>query len=108
MKNGQIIKTTKKIAWLISSIENPDPGELLACNRRHWAIEIMHRDKDVTLGEDHYTNRLDHAPQNVFTLLSSVRTLLKRHNKSLIKAIEMMQDNREIAIQLITGGKIFQ
>ena len=86
MKNGQIIKTTKKIAWLISSIENPDPGVLLACNRRHWTIEIMHRDKDVTLGEDHYTNRLDHAPQNVFTLLSSVRILLKKYNKSLIKS----------------------
>jgi hypothetical protein len=26
----------------------------------------MHRDKDVTMGEDRYTNRSDHAPRNIF------------------------------------------
>ena len=50
----------------------------------------MHRDKDVVLGEDHYTNRLDYAPQNGFTLLSAVRTVLKSINKSVTIAIEMV------------------
>ena len=78
---------------------------MLIRNRKHWGIEILHRDKDVILGEDHYTNRLDHAPQNIFTLLSSVRTLLKRINKSPTGVIEMVQDKRESAIQLIAGRK---
>ena len=67
----------------------------------------MHRDKDVILGEDHYINRLDHAPQNIFTLLSAARTVLKRCNKSPTRTIEMVQDKRDNAIQLVAGKKIF-
>ncbi len=46
-------------------------------NRSHWGIEIMHRDKAVTLGEDGYTNRSDNAPRNVFS-----RSRLKSSNRS--------------------------
>ena len=67
----------------------------------------MRRDKDVFLGEDHYTNRLGNAPQNIFTLLSAVRTVLKRTNKSPTRAIEMVEGKRNRAIQVIAGWKIF-
>ena len=77
-------------------------------NRKHWRIEIMHRDKDVILGEDHFTNRLDNAPQNIFTLLSATRTVLKRLNKSPTRAIEMVQDKRDNAIQLVAEKKFFK
>ena len=65
----------------------------------------MHRDKDVTLGEDRYTNRSDHAPQNIFTLTSGALTLLKRIAKSPTRAIELVQDNRAKTIKLITVDK---
>jgi len=29
----------------------------------------MHRNKDVILGEDGYTNRSDNAPRNIFSLM---------------------------------------
>ncbi len=65
----------------------------------------MHRDKDVTLGEDRYTNRSDHAPQNIFTLTSGTLTLLKRIAKSPTRAIEWIQDNRGKAVKLIAVDK---
>jgi hypothetical protein len=40
------------------------PEALLCANRGHWGIEIMHRNKDVILGEDGYTNRSDNTPRN--------------------------------------------
>ena len=52
----------------------------------------MHRDKDVILGEDRYTNRSDIAPRNIFTLTSAARTLLKRISKSPTRAIETVQE----------------
>jgi len=44
---------------------------ILFLNRGHRSIEFMHRDRDVTLGKDRHTNRLDHAPRNVSTLLGT-------------------------------------
>ena len=60
------------------------------------------RDKYVSLGENQYNNnnnnnnnnRLDHAPRNIITLLSTTRTILNRINKSPTKAIETDQDDR--------------
>ena len=46
-------------------------------------------------------------PQNIFTLLSATRTVLKHSNKSLNRAIEMLQDKRNSAIQLVARSKIF-
>ncbi len=88
--------------YLITSLTRPKPKDILRLNRNHWRIETMHRDKDVTLGEDRYTNRSDNAPRNIFTLVSATRTLLKRISKSPTKAIEMMQDNRARAIRIVT------
>jgi hypothetical protein len=45
------------------------PEAPLCANRGHWGVEIMHRNKDVILGEDGYTNRSDNAPRNIFSLI---------------------------------------
>ena len=105
VRAGNITKSETETTYLISSIKAPTPESILKLNRNHWQIEIMHRDKDVTLGEDRYTNRSDHAPQNIFTLTSGVLTLLKCIAKSPTRAIELVQDNRGKAIKLITVGK---
>jgi predicted transposase YbfD/YdcC len=56
---------------LIASLPTGEaaPEVLLCANRGHWGIEIMHRNKDVILDEDGYTNRSDNAPHNIFSLI---------------------------------------
>jgi len=95
----------KETAWLIASLPPSDPQTILSLNRNHWRIEIMHRDRDRTLGEDLYTNRLEHAPRNIFTLLGATRTLLKRIATSPTRAIEMIQDHRNGALDILSGTK---
>jgi hypothetical protein len=63
----------------------------------------MHRDKDVTLGEDGYTNRSDNAPRNVFSLLAFALKILKSVSSSPIRAIEYFQDDRNRLLRLFTG-----
>jgi hypothetical protein len=64
---------------------------------------LTHRDKDVTLGEDGYTNRCDNAPRNIFSLTAFTRKILKSVSPSLTRAIEHFQDNRNRAVSLFTG-----
>ncbi len=103
LRGGILTKKETGITYLISSLKDPEPEGILGLNRNHWLIEIMHRDKDVTLGEDRYTNRLDHAPRNIFTLISATLTLLKKIGKSPTRAIEKVQDNRNTAISFLTN-----
>ena len=105
VRAGNVTKSETETTYLISSIKSPEPESILKLNRNHWQIEIMHTDKDVTLGEDRYTNRSDHAPQNIFTLTSGALKLLKRITKSPTRAIELIQDNRGETLKLITGDK---
>ena len=105
VRAGKVTKSETEITYLISSIQAPKPEIILRLNRNHWQIEIMHRDKDVTLGEDRYTNRSGHAPQNIFTLTSGALTLLKNIAKSPTQAIEWVQDNRAKAVKLIADDK---
>jgi len=65
----------------------------------------MHRDKDICLGEDGYTNRFGHAPRNIFTQSGAVRTLLRQIHTSPTKATEIIQDSRSKAVRLIAGRK---
>lgn len=102
VRAGRIMKTEVETTYLITSLDAPRPETLLRLNRAHWQIEIMHRDKDVCLGEDGYTNRKDHAPRNIFTLLSAARTVLKRINASPTKAIEIVQNDRNRALKILT------
>ena len=48
------MKTEVETTCLITSRDAPRPATLLRLNRAHWHIEIMHRAKDVCLGEDGY------------------------------------------------------
>jgi hypothetical protein len=72
-------------------------------NRSHWGIEIMHRDKAVTLGEDGYTDRSDNAPRNVFSLLALALKVLKSVSSSPVRAIEYFQDDRNRLLRLFAG-----
>ena len=104
-KQGVWKPPEKEIAWLIASLPPLDasPEALLRANRGHWGIEIMHRNKDVTLGEDAYTNKSDNAPRNVFSLLGFVLKILKSVSPSPIRAIEQFQDDRNKVIALFSG-----
>jgi hypothetical protein len=103
--NGKWQEPKVEIVYLITSLsaEEASPQVLLKFNRGHWGIEIMHRHKDVTLGEDGYTNRSDHAPRNVFTILCFAFKILKSVSPSPTRAIELFQDDRNRAIRLFAG-----
>ena len=68
------------------SAEEASPQVLLKFNRAPWGIEIRHRHKDVTLGEDGYTNRSDPAPP--MSSLGFVLKTLKSVQPSPTRAIE--------------------
>ena len=70
VRAGNVTKSATQTTYLISSMKASTPESILNLKRNHWQIESMHRDKDVTLGENRYTNRSDHATQNIFTLTS--------------------------------------
>jgi len=103
--NGQWHAPQEEIVYLITSLMACDasPKVLLQINRAHWGIEIMHRDKDVLLGEDSYTNRLDNAPRNIFSLTGFTLKILKSVSRSTTRAIEHFQDNRNRAVRLFSG-----
>jgi hypothetical protein len=70
-KNGEWKDPEEEVVYLIASLPAGEtaPDALLSANRGHWGIEIMHRSKNVILGEDDYTNRSDNAPRNIFSLI---------------------------------------
>ncbi len=87
--------------YLITSLPGATPERIVSLNRGHWRIEAMHRDKDVTPGEDRHTNRPDHVPQNIFTLTSATRTVLRRISNSPTRAIETFQTSRTTASRFL-------
>jgi hypothetical protein len=103
-KKGVWQPPTEKIVYLITSLPMTEasPQDLLTLNRDHWGIEIMHRNKDVTLGEDTYTNRKDNAPHAIFILNNLVLAILQTISTSPTKAIEAFQDNRNKALRLFS------
>ena len=85
--------------------DEASPECLLNLNRKQWGIEIMYRNKDVMLGEDGYTNRLDNALRNVFSLISLAIKVTRWVSPSAITAIEYFRDNRGRATQRIAAGQ---
>lgn len=82
---------TLETAWIISSLapEEASPQTLLTYNREHWRIENnLHRNKDVTLGEDGATNRKDNAPRNIASLNNLTLAIFKSVNPSPKRAME--------------------
>ncbi len=92
-RQGEAVDRLQKVS-IFTDDGQASPQVLLMFNRQHWGIEIMHRHKDVTLGEDGYTNR------NVFTILCFVFKILKSVSSSPTRAIERFQDDRNRAIRL--------
>jgi hypothetical protein len=70
---------------------------------RALGIEIMHRDKDVILGEDGYTNRLDNAPRNLCSLIGFALKILKTISRFTTPAIEHFQDDRNRAVRVFSA-----
>ncbi len=62
----------------------------------------MHRNKDVILGEDDYTNRCDNAPCNIFSITGFVLKILKSVAPSPTLAVEHFQDARTRPIRLFS------
>ena len=103
-KNAEWQTPQHEVVYLVSSLPAAaSPQALLGVNRDHWRIEIMHRNKDVILGEDGYTNRCDNAPRNIFSLTGFVLKILKSVAPSPTRAIEHFQDDRNRAIRLFSG-----
>ncbi len=98
---GCVARTERETIYLITSLPGATPKRIVSVNRSHWRIEAMHRDRDVTPGEDRHTNRLDHAPQNIFTLTSATRTVLRRISNSPTRAVEAFQTSRTTAIRFL-------
>ncbi len=104
VRRGCVTRTERKTIYLITSLPRATPKRIVSVNRSHRRIETMHRDKDVTFGEDRHTNRLDHAPQDIFTLTSATRTVPKRISNSPTRAIETFQTSRTTAIRFLAKG----
>jgi hypothetical protein len=104
-KNGQWKAPEEEVAYLIARFPDGEasPEALLSANRGHWGMEIMHRNKDVILGEDAYTNRSDDAPRNIFSLIGFALKILKSVSPSPTRAIEQFQDDRNKAMRLLAG-----
>jgi predicted transposase YbfD/YdcC len=101
--NGTWREPQEETVYLITSLPPAvSPQAVLCVNRDHWGIEIMHRNKDVILGEDGYTNRCDNAPRNIFSLAGFVLKILKSVSPSPTRAIEHFQDDRNRAIRLFS------
>ena len=89
----QRVDAIERGAKLSSGMRSPGGG----------GIEIMHRNKDVILGEDGYTNCCDNAPRNIFSLTGFVLKILKSVAPSPTRAIKHFQDDRNRAIRLFSG-----
>ena len=92
-------------AWLITSL-SPDqatPADILRFNRKHWSIEnLLHRTKDVMLGEDRSTVRSGSAPAVLATLNNLAIAIFKASRLSPTRAIEHFQDNKSSACHALT------
>jgi predicted transposase YbfD/YdcC len=105
-KGGVWQEPVIEIAYLVTSLSGATahPQQLLDFNRSHWSIENnLHRNKDVTLGEDACTNRKDHAPENISSLNNVTLSILKTVSTSPRRALEYFQDDKNRAIRAVIG-----
>jgi len=100
LREGRPVAVEGTDVLVITGLEDPVPEFLLSLNRAHWLIEIMHRDRDVFLGEDGYINRRGRAPRNVFSPVGAARTILKMISPSITRAIELVQRDPGVALRL--------
>jgi len=72
-------RTRTETVYLITSLTpRRAAARLLALVRGHWSIEVRHRIRDVTFGEDHSRLRGGEAPQIMAALRNLALTLMRR------------------------------
>lgn len=103
-KKGEWQPIKEETVYLITSLSEAEavPQDLLDLNRKHWGIEIMHRNKDVFLHEDWCTCRKNNAPHVTFVLHNLVLEICKSVSTSPTKALEYFQDDKNRAIRLVS------
>ena len=81
-------QTRTETAYLITSLtpRRATPTRLLALIRGHWSVEVRHRIRDVTFGEDHSRLRGGEAPQILAALRNLALTLIRRAGETAIAA----------------------
>ncbi|MDQ2829923.1 MAG: ISAs1 family transposase [Chloroflexota bacterium] len=81
-------QTRTETVYLITSLtpRRADPARLLALIRGHWSVEVRHRIRDVTFGEDAARLRSGEAPQVMAALRNLALTLIRRAGHTAIAA----------------------
>ena len=81
-------QTRTETAYLITSLtpRRATPTRLLALIRGHGSVEVRHRLRDVTFGEDHSRLRGGAAPQIMAALRTLALTLIRRAGETAIAA----------------------
>ncbi len=81
-------QTRAETVYLMTSLppRRATPTRLLALIRGHWSVEVRHRIRDVTFGEDHSRLRGGEAPQILAALRNLALTLIHRAGETAIAA----------------------
>ncbi len=81
-------QTRTETVYLITSLtpRRADAARLLALVHGHWSVEVRHRIRDVTFGEDHSRLRSGEAPQVMAALRNLALTLMRRAGHTAIAA----------------------
>ncbi len=79
-------QTRTETVYLMTSLppRRATPTRLLALIRGHWSVEVRHRIRDVTFGEDHSRLRGGEAPQIMAALRNLALTLIHRAGETAI------------------------
>jgi predicted transposase YbfD/YdcC len=73
-QNARTKKISRESVYVVTSLTSAEatPADLARLIREHWSIEMRHYVRDVSLGEDHRTNRTGHGPINLATIREAV------------------------------------
>ena len=70
-KSGKVSRETVYVITSLTSTQ-ATPDDLARLVRDHWGVEVHHRTRDVSFGEDDSTSRTAHGPGNLATLRAAV------------------------------------
>jgi predicted transposase YbfD/YdcC len=75
-KTGRVSRETVYVITSLTSAQ-ATPHDLARLVREHWGVEVHHRVRDVSFGEDAATSRTGHGPTNLATLRAAVTTAIQ-------------------------------
>ena len=70
-RSGMVSRETVYVITSLTSAQAP-ADDLARLVRDHWTVEVHHRTRDVSFGEDDSTSRTAHGPVNLATLRAAV------------------------------------